>query len=399
MTSRALAVSGGSVYVGGDFVSIGGRARQDLAEVKARTGAATAWNPNPDGRVRALGVSRSSVYAGGSFTSIGGQQRNRLAALDATTGALTDWNPNAGGIPHQTDVMALAASGSTIYAGGNFPSVGGRPRHHLAALDPTTGAATNWNPNPDGGGVAALAVSGQTVYVGGAFQSIGGQRRHSIAALDATTGSATDWNPDPEGGAYLGIVRTLAVTGSTVYAGGNFASIGGQPRHNLAALDATTGAATDWDPDPTGGTFVEQNGILLGETDALATSAGTVYVGGDFTTIGGQPRNNLAAIDATTGTATDWNPNPARSGQASHAVFINALAVADSTIYVGGAFTSIGGQPRRALAALDATTGAATDWDPNGPNSSPTAGASVLAVSGSTLYAGGDFSFTEFTTR
>jgi hypothetical protein len=311
---------------------------------------------------------------------------------------VTDWNPNVGGIPHQTGVSALAASGSTIYAGGNFPSIGGQPRHNLAALDPTTGAATDWNPNPDGAQIETLAVSGQTVYAGGAFQSIGGQRRHAIAALDAATGSASDWNPNPMGGAYLGTVRTLAVRGSTVYAGGNFASIGGQPRHNLAALDATTGAATDWNPDPTGATLVQQNGILLGQTDQLAISGSTVYVAGDFTTIGGQPRNNLAAIDATTGTAADWNPNPGRSGQTSHAVFINALAVADSTIYVGGAFTSIGSQPRRDLAALDATSGAATDWNPNGPNSSPTGGASVLAVSGSTLYAGGEFSLAEFTT-
>jgi len=38
-------------------------------------------------------------------------------------------------------------------------------------------------------------------------------------------------------------------------------------------------------------------------------AGGTVYAGGSFTAIGGQPRNRLAALDAATGTATAWDPN------------------------------------------------------------------------------------------
>ncbi|GIW09481.1 MAG: hypothetical protein KatS3mg061_0538 [Dehalococcoidia bacterium] len=49
----------------------------------------------PDDWVYALAVSGSTVYVGGGFTSVGGQTRNRLAALDAATGNVTSWNPNA----------------------------------------------------------------------------------------------------------------------------------------------------------------------------------------------------------------------------------------------------------------------------------------------------------------
>ena len=72
-----------------------------------------------------LAVSGSTVYAGGEFTSIGGQTRNYIAALDAGTGAATDWNPNASGGIFQPLVLALAVSGSTVYAGGSFTSIGG----------------------------------------------------------------------------------------------------------------------------------------------------------------------------------------------------------------------------------------------------------------------------------
>jgi len=364
----ALAVSGSTVYAGGKFNNIGGQTRYYIAALDAATGAATDCVPNANNQVLALAVSGSTVYAGGYFTRIGGQTRNYIAAIDATTtGAATAWNPNAGDI-----VFALAVSGSTVYAGGYFTSIGRRMRNNIAALDTVTGTATDWNPNANGTGVRALAVSGSTVYAGGGFTSIGGQLRSNIAALDAVTGDATDWNPNASGGYYDSYIYTLAVSGSTVYAGGEFTSIGGQTRSYIAALDtATTGAATAWNPNADGTVY------------ALAVSGSTVYAGGTFNSIGGLTRNHIAALDAATGDATEWNPN------ANYEV--SALAVSGSTIYAGGWFTNIGGQERNNIAALDAATGAATDWNPDAFGGDYYHYVYALAVFGSTVYAGGDF--------
>jgi trimeric autotransporter adhesin len=355
----ALAVSGAIVYAGGWFTSIGGQTRSGIAALSASSGLATAWNPNASGGtsigspVLALAVSGSTVYAGGWFAWIGGQSRTGIAALSASSGLATAWDPGVGGI-----VDALAVSSSTIYAGGSFTSIGGQTRNYIGALDASSGLATAWGADADGT-VNALVVSGSTVYAGGDFDSIGGRTRNHVAALDAS-GAATAWNPNASG-----FVYTLAVSGSTVYAGGYFTSIGGQARNDIAALDAGSGLATAWDPNA--------NDIV----DALAVSGSTVYAGGDFTSIGGQTRNHIAALDAGTGLATAWDPNASTS--------VRALAVSGSTVYAGGWFTSIGGQTRNYIAALDASSGLATAWDPNAEFF-----VAALAVSGATVYAGGD---------
>ena len=73
---------------------------------------------------------------------------------------------------------------------------------------------------------------------------------------------------------------------------------GGQPRQNLAAVDAATGALATCNP-----------GADL-TVDAILASGGAVYVGGTFDNIGGQARRRLAAVDSVSGAATAWNPSP-----------------------------------------------------------------------------------------
>lgn len=82
----------------------------------------------------------------------------------------------------------------------------------------------------------------------------------------------------------------------------------------------------------------------------------TVYVGGAFSNVGGKSRNNIGAIDIFTGQVTGWNPNS--NGH------LYALAESGNTIYAGGIFSSIGGRTRNGLAAIDAISGTATSWNP-----------------------------------
>jgi hypothetical protein len=73
--------------------------------------------------------------------------------------------------------------------------------------------------------------------------------------------------------------------------------------------------------------------------------------GGGFGTIGGQTRNNIARLNATTGLADSFDPN------ANSTVYSIAVQ-ADGKILAGGPFTSIGGQTRNLFARLSNDTAA-----------------------------------------
>jgi len=122
-------------------------------------------------------------------------------------------------------------------------------------------------------------VTGTTVYAGGRFQNIDGQPRSCLAAVDATSGGATSWDPNADAE-----VHALALNGSKLYAGGMFTSIGGAARRFAASLDVATGSATLWDPGP-------NNPVL-----AIVATGPDVYMGGSFNTLETTPQSYLAAF-------------------------------------------------------------------------------------------------------
>ena len=335
------------VYLGGRFTRVGTMDRPYLAHIKEDGTVDPSWNPIPDGPVTALLVQNQAVYVGGSFLNMNSEERWRLAAVDRETGLLTEWNPRLG-TANLVDV--LTSSGPVIYVGGVFelvnaaiiPGTGlrGEGRRNLAAVDTGTGLATPWNPNVPNGEVMALSIVGSVVYAGGSFDQVGvvGQDviRFDLAAFDQGSGVATPWNPTVRG-IDGDIVSALDLSGNVVYVGGRFRQIGGQARDNLAALDMESGLATNWN-FPT--------------NDAVSTffdDGQRLYIGGLFTTIGGQPRGRLAAIDKTTRLLTPWNPNA--NGM------VRTIVASNGKVFVGGDFTTIGGRPRSMFAVIDAETG------------------------------------------
>jgi len=373
---NALSAEGDIVYAGGDFITVGGVTRNRLAAIVANgdnRGSVTDWDPNvEDGSVNALAVSGNILYMGGSFTAIGGVGRNSLAAINTVNaGVRPRWNPNA-----NREVRTLAVIGNVIYVGGRFTALGGEVRNRLAALEVADGKVTRWNPQPNNN-VNALAVSGDAVYVGGILTTIGSAfiERNRLAAI-GIDGNFTRWNPSIGGTGSNGNapnIITLAYSDNTIYAGGNFTEVNGAAFKNLVAIGTDGRVNTNWTPNPdkTARTLtLDNNGVL--------------YAGGDFTRIGGANRSLLAAINPD-GTLTGWNP--AANGA------VHTLAISSGIVYIGGRFTEINGTARGKLAAVG--TGGNQDnvllgWNPNLGVENDIVARS-LTVSGSSVYVGGAF--------
>ena len=357
----------GGFYLGGDFNEVGGVPVFNLAHITAEHVVNPGWNPRPDGPVTALARAGRTVYAAGLFTEVDGFTRSGLAAVDAPSGAVTDWNP---AFDPQGVVLALAIYRNTLVVGGAFASAGGASRSGLAALDFNTALANGWNPAPAGGRVRALAVRGDTVYVGGNFRTMGAEARHAAAAVDAIDGSVLPWNPVMSPTA-VSSINALAATETAVYLGGQFTSMGGAARSSLAAVDPVNAALLDWAPPLAGGRTVS--------VDALAISGGIVFVGGQFTSVGDLSRDGFAALSLDTGAALEWAV-PTTGGA-------NALAVSFRTVFAAGPILTNPSVTRANLAAVDSRTGQPLDWwaDTDGP-------VHALAVAHDRLYIGGTFS-------
>ena len=357
---RALAVSGGTVYVGGAFATMNGVSQANLAAVNTTTGASVVgFTGTADGRVNALAVNGTSLFAGGEFFSAGGASRRGVARLSAATGlAETAFNANGNG-----SVSAMAVSGTTLFVAGSFGQMGGQDREHIAQLDVTSGGATTWNPGADGD-VEDLALAGTALIVAGHFHHTGGAERLNLAALDTTrtTDIALPWNPSLNSSADFVHVDAAG----HVFVSGDFNFFGAVLRENLAAIDLLTGELLPWNPGA--------NGWIR----ALDVQGNTVYVGGDFSTIGGVSRSRIAALDAVTGVVSAWTANPNAR--------VNGLAVADTAVYFVGEFSQIKDSTSRGRGAAVATDGTVLPWNPAANSTIES-----LSVDGTRVYVGGEF--------
>jgi outer membrane protein assembly factor BamB len=221
---RALAASGRFLYLGGEFGTVNGEVRSRLARVDGITGELDRnWTPAANGPVRTLELSPDSnrLYAGGEFTTISGKTRRNLAALVASTGDLeTSWLRDYPGRP----VYDVEASGTRVYVAGG--GVGGG----AAAFDASTGAPL-WSLKGDGDFQAVAYLDGQ-VYFGGHFRVLDdGTRRKRLLAVAANTGALSEWNPKADRGVWA---LEADAPNTRAYAGGDFTKISGQPREGFA---------------------------------------------------------------------------------------------------------------------------------------------------------------------
>jgi len=384
----ALVATENYLYVGGSFDQVGGVSRKNIARLSLDgTGAPDpAWDPSTDREtVYAVAVNGGDVYVGGSFSQIGGVPRSGLAKLSATGNGAADpsWNAHTGG----KYVYALTPSGSSVLAGGAFTAINGVVSLSVAKLSPGTGARDNTFLAQVGNPGRELAVARQAdgkVIVGGDFYLAGGLPCQNLARFNADGTLDNTWVPRADGP-----VTAIVLQDANVFIAGNFSSVGGQSRSFLAKLDATgTGQADEaWNPN------------LSVPVDAFAIETTNLFVASSSF-----PGSETIVKLSTTGTGqrdSNWNPGVFECSSCGFGdKLVRSLAVDASNVYVGGDFDAInagaiGSIERRGLAKLSATGSGTPDllWDP-----ALGSGVRVLTLDDTNLYVAGLFGLVRVST-
>ncbi len=389
--------SGPALYAGGLFQHAGAIPAAGVARWDGRSwqalgaGIGGVW-------VEALAVfndgSGPALYAGGYFSSAGGVAANNIARWDGSS-----WSPLGSGL--DGSVMALVAfddgTGPALYAGGFFDIAGGVAASSIARWDGSSwspvgvGAACTCNDCTTGcccsGGpvVNALVVhddgGGPALYAGGAFATIGDVAAANIARWDGVA-----WSP--VGGGIGGAVQELAVfdggIGPALYAGHPASG-------SVSVLSVWDGKA--WTPVGQ----IDGNLRALAGFEADCIAGPVLYAGGNF-----YQGDEIVDVEVAKWNGTRWSPvsggldggasNPPNGTAQAFAIFDDGSA-AGPTLYVGGGFRSIGGEPASGVARRDGAC-----WQPLGEGlTSGDLGGPVRALevfddgNGTALFAGGGF--------
>lgn len=219
---------------------------------------------------------------------LGCADRDPTPPTDPTVGTWEErfGNPGVGGDLPNVEAFAFGADG-LVYVGGDFTAAGYTPAANVAAWD----GALGWRALGAGvpGRVASLAIDAD-----GRLWAA-----HAVdPEYDATRISRWDGAAWTEVAQSTGGIRHLEITGTTLYAVGEFTRIGGVDLNSVAMFDGTT-----W----SGFAGLAPDGWVYAVS---ATSTSDVCIGGAFSTLGDFGAGPVASRHAACWDGTAWQPRP-----------------------------------------------------------------------------------------
>ena len=173
------------------------------------------------------------------------------------------------------------------------------------------------------------------LYIAGRFEEIDGCTQWDLAAVDAVTGALSDWKPQHGSGAG-GMV--LSPDGSKLYVGGSFSAGDNSPPRALIALDTISGAV------------LQRAAPGYGGPVALSSDGATLYL---------SAAHRVDALDTAT-LAPRWSVAATPSLQNEFAV--SSLIPRDDGVLVAGPGVELAGEPFDRPVLLRASDGGRLPW-------------------------------------
>ena len=209
-------------------------------------------------QIRQIAQCGSTMYAVGTFTTIKRQSttytRNNIFSFSAIAPyKVTSWDPNVNGT-----VNSIAFNGTNCadaYIGGKFTTVGATTAKNIAEVDTSTGAVVTAFGHSASSKVETITSHSNHIIVGGYFTGINGSTADPfMVSLNPTTGKNDGFIHLGISGSYqfpgVGTNTTNIYNQSFSHSGsldlvmGDFTSVGGQPRQQIFMLNLSTSPAT-----------------------------------------------------------------------------------------------------------------------------------------------------------
>ncbi|MGE8722732.1 hypothetical protein ACO2KH_15015 [Leptospira terpstrae] len=329
-----------TIYLGGDFTTVnGGTTARHLVSVNNSTGTAisTNYGINTSEPIATLQIIENTLYITGSFTSVKSVPRNYAAALSLPDESVTAFDPNYDGSFSNPGSGIVSAGNGVVLFTSSRNTVNITARNNFAVLDEVTGAPIEGTPYFDFP-IKALHRVNNRLFVGGSFTNIAGQARNAFAILDLP-----NYNVSPINTVLTGSpeIRTITSDESQVYVGGtSLANVNAQVRNGAFALSLGDLSVSGWNPN------------LNGSGESFLVVLDLIFLGGLYTGINGDGvTTNYQAVDKVTGTKRNI---PSSTSFPSSGVYAQSLA--GSRIFLGGQFTTIGGVSYNNIAVYNLAT-------------------------------------------
>lgn len=366
----------GHLYAGGTFQNVrDGSTTLAAADYIARWDGAH-WSAVGDdgagggalnGSILSLAIDGSTVIAGGGFTNI-----NNHGVVNGAADYIARWDGSnwtslgddgVGGGALNSWVYTVVKAGSDLYVGGAFTDASNHGVAETAADYVARWDGSTWsslgsdgagggsiNDDPTSNYVRTIFVDGGDVYIGGSFLNLNNNgivlpAADYVAQWDGISWHALGSNGGGNGSIFGGEVRSLAMHGSTLFAGGTFFSVNG----SQAAAYVARWNGTTWSSLSSNGAG---RGSINNWVNALALQNEDLLVGGQFNDVKQSgatvpEADYLAAygvgVDVTSPTIqsiTALGPNPTNQSTANFAVSfsenVTGISAADFVIEATG---------------------------------------------------------------
>jgi len=336
----------GRILMAGGFTTVSNQSHARLARVGSDGSVETAFTASAGDSVYALAVQADGkILLGGDFTSLCGQGRIAVGRLN-TSGTLdTSFNCHAFDPPPFTSVIArvqaiLLQPDGKIILGGRISYNNGPYAGYVYRLNTNGTTDSSFSSASTSGGVVdslALQSDGK-VLVGGAFSLVNNTPRNRLARLNSDGSLDTGFDAALAPTTDSWVLAIMVQPDQAILLGGQFTTVAGQPRTNLARLYPAGGLDPAFNSAGTGSS---------GSIYCLALQAdGKILVGGLFSMLGGASHSRIGRL------YPDGSLDTAFTAGANSDVY--ALAIQpDGKVLAGGYFTTLAGQPRPYVGRLN----------------------------------------------